>query len=158
MHLRGWQGRCPSFGLQGECRRRRSARSPRHRWRRSTLESFCNRRCCQTCWAAVVGLGIDCETPSGFVKIQVDFVHATMGGVHRSRGHVRCVGECELGQCKHTFLRGHLSCNRAACTSQNRFGCPSLGDHYDPHYKVTERPGDADVYYVTGVQWVYDEV
>ena len=142
---------------------RRSARSPRwHRWRRSTLGTSCSRRC-QTCWAGLgwavaAFLGIDCETSSGFVKVQVDFVHATVGGVHSLRRHDRCVGECKLGQCKHTFLHGHLSCNRSVCTSQNRFGCPCLGDHYDPHYKVTERPRDADVYYVTRVQWVYDEV
>ena len=83
---------------------------------------------------------------------------AASGGVHSSCGHDRCVGQCKLGECKHTFLHVHLSCNRAVCTSQNRFGCPCLGDHYDSHYKVTEWPGDADVDYVTGVQWVDDEV
>ena len=142
---------------------RRSARSPRwHRWRRSTLGTSCSRRC-QTCWAGLgwavaAFLGIDCETSSGLVKVQVDFVHATVGSVHSLRRHDRCIGECKLGQCKHTFLHGHLCASRSVCTSQNRLGCLCFCDHYDPHYEVTERPRQGNVYCVTRVQGVYDEV
>ena len=142
---------------------RRSARSPRwRRWRRSTLGTSCSRRC-QTCWAGLgwavaAFLGIDCETSSGLVKVQVDFVHATVGSVHSLRRHDRCIGECKLGQCKHTFLHGHLCASRSVCTSQNRLGCLCLCDHYDPHYEVTERPRQGNVYCVTRVQGVYDEV
>ena len=97
-------------------------------------------------------------TPSGFVKSQVDFVTAASGGVHSSCGHDRCVGQCKLGKCKHTFLHVHLSCNRAVRTSQDRCGCSCLGDHYDSHYKVAKWPGNTDIDYVTGVRWVDDEV
>ena len=104
--------------------------------------------------------GNDCETSSGLVKVQVDCVHATVeqGNSGVMRRHDRCIGECKIGQCQHTFLHGHLCASRSVCTSQNRLGCLCLCDHYDPHYEVTERPRQGNVYCVTRVQGVYDEV
>ena len=106
----------------------------------------------------MVGLGIDCNSPSVSVKSQVDWVMAASGVEHSLGGHNRCGGECKLGECKHSLLHVHLSCGRAARTSQNGGGGSCFGDHYDSHHKMAEWPRYTDVDYFTGVRCIDDEI